>query len=135
MGFKKKWKQATRGISDAFHDVAKTVSEGVVDINADYYGGVGKGVDYAVPEKTKDFVNENLGGILPVGPIPAILPNEPGAPEEAPPVVPTMAGAESKAMEKVNFKRRAMNRSKSIFTSPLGLSGMANTVKRYLTGQ
>lgn len=45
------------------------------------------------------------------------------------------ASAKSQAVQQVRARQRAAGRSKSIFTSPLGLGGTAQTIRKTLLGQ
>jgi hypothetical protein len=51
------------------------------------------------------------------------------------PEVPTIGNAVSQAVAKASAKRSAVARSRSIFTSPLGLGVAADTAKKILLGQ
>jgi hypothetical protein len=66
--------------------------------------------------------------------------NKPQAPEPPKlPAIPTIeettAAAEAKTALAVKEKRRAMARSRTIFTSPLGIAGEAETARKTLLGQ
>jgi len=65
------------------------------------------------------------------------LPNaeEPVSGGDLLPEVPTIGKAVSQAVAKAASKRSAVARSRSIFTSPLGLSSLATTAKKFLLGQ
>ena len=48
---------------------------------------------------------------------------------------PTIAEAQGVANTKVSAKRKAIARSRSIFTSPLGLGGFAGLARKFLLGE
>ena len=51
------------------------------------------------------------------------------------PATPTPEKAEDTAQAAATKKRKAIARSRTIFTSPLGISGQASVIKKTLLGQ
>jgi hypothetical protein len=49
--------------------------------------------------------------------------------------VPTVAGAATQAIAKASSKRAAVSRSRSVYTSPLGIEDQVSSVKKLLLGQ
>ncbi len=61
---------------------------------------------------------------------------EDGAPAPMPmPQAPKVEEAGAKAEEIVKQKRRAMARSRTVFTSPLGIGTQASVIKKTLLGE
>lgn len=60
---------------------------------------------------------------------------KPQAPSITMPQVPQMGDAAKKAQDTMLLKKKAMARSKSIFTSPLGYEEEATTAKKTLLGR
>ena len=51
------------------------------------------------------------------------------------PETPSLPKAAEAALSKVDEKRRAIARSRTIFTTPLGLGNVANLAKKFLLGE
>lgn len=58
-----------------------------------------------------------------------------GGGEEMPPPPPDKKEAELKAQRKISSRRKNIARSRSVFTTPTGLTGQARTINNFLTGQ
>lgn len=62
--------------------------------------------------------------------------SKPSAPAPLPmPEAPKQESAQETAEKTALSKRKAISRSKTVFTSPLGIGGTADIVRKTLTGQ
>jgi len=103
-------------------------------------GSFGSKFDKLVPEKLKgslnvkldidDFLPESLKNLGGSGGGADEAPTTPAVPEP-----PTIEKPKETAQAKADAKRKAIRRSRSIYTSPLGVSQQAKTISHFLTGQ
>jgi cytochrome c peroxidase len=83
-----------------------------------------------------EVVNEVSGGALFPDKKAESVVEQAAVPE--PPPVPAVEPAAEEAATKITEKRKAVARSRSVFTSPMGLSSLSNTsnlAKKYLLGE
>lgn len=112
------------GGGDNFGAITKQLTRTVIDPLIPE--SIKKLEDKFIPEGTKATLNDY---------IPTYENTSGASTPEVLPEVPTIGNAVSQAVAKASAKRSAVARSRSIFTSPLGLGTTADTAKKILLGQ